>query len=179
MSVQRIATRYAKSVLDLAIERSEIEQILKDMQYVRGALRSRDFLLMIKSPIISTGKKLSIFKRLFTGKLSKTTTSFFDIMIRKSREIYLPEIVDSFIEQYKDYKKISTVVIKTAVPLDEKALEVIRQKLAGSLDTKKNLELNLIVDPTLIGGFTLEFEGKQYDSSMATKLKELRKQFSH
>ncbi|MBK8502053.1 MAG: ATP synthase F1 subunit delta [Saprospiraceae bacterium] len=179
MSVQRIATRYAKSVLDLAIERSEIEQILADMQYVRSALRSRDLWLMIKSPIISTGKKLSIFKKIFSGKLSATTSSFFEIMIRKGREIYLPEIVDAFIEQYKAYKQISTVVIKTAVPLGENALESIRQKLTGSLDTKKNLELNLIVDPALIGGFTLEFEGKQYDSSMASKLKELRKQFSH
>jgi F-type H+-transporting ATPase subunit delta len=179
MSIERIATRYAKSVLDLAIERNEIELILEDMHYVRSALRSRDLLLMIKSPIISTGKKLSIFRKLFTGKLSQTTSAFFEIMIRKGREIYLPEIVDSFIEQYKAYKQISTVVIKTAMPLGEDALEIIRQKLAGSIDTKKNLELSLIVDPALIGGFTLEFEGMQYDSSIATKLKELRKQFSH
>lgn len=179
MSVQRIATRYAKSVLDLAIERNEIEQILSDMQYVRSSLRSRDLVLMIKSPIISTGKKLSIFKKIFSGKLTEATASFFEIMIRKGREMYLPEIVDAFIEQYKTYKQISTVVIKTAVPLEENALEIIRQKLSASLDTKKNLELKLIVDPDLIGGFTLEFEGKQYDSSMATKLKELRKQFSH
>lgn len=179
MSVQRIAGRYAKSLLDLAKERNEVDAVLKDMQYIKAALKSRDLYLMIKSPIISADKKQSIFRKLFKGKIQQMTGSFFEIMTRKGRENHLPEIVDAFIEQYKTYKQISTVIIKTAVPLSDSALNTIKEKLVSSPDTKKNLELELKVDPSLIGGFTLEFEGKQYDSSIASKLKELRKQFSH
>ncbi len=179
MSVERIAARYAKSILDLAIERKEVDKVLQDMQSVYSALRSRDLLLMIKSPIISSGKKLSIFKRLFSGRLSETTNHFFELMIRKGRENHLPEIVDDFIKQYKEYKEISTVRIKTAVPINDGVISTIRQKLADETDIRKNLELEVVVDPSLIGGFTLEFEGKQFDSSIASKLRELRKQFSH
>lgn len=179
MSVQRIAGRYAKSLLDLAIERNEVDAVLNDMKYVKAALKSRDLYLMIKSPIVSSDKKLSIFRRIFSDKIQKTTSTFFEIMTRKGRENHLPEIVDSFIEQYKDFKQISTVHIKTAVPLTDAALDTIREKLSHAADVKKNLELMVTVDPSLLGGFTLEFEGKQYDSSIATKLKELRKQFSH
>ena len=179
MSVQRIASWYAKSLLDLAIDRNEVDLVLQDMNYVKAALKSRDLFLMIKSPIVSSDKKLSIFRKIFDGKIQKMTSSFFEIMTRKSRENHLPEIVDSFIEQYKAYRQISTVIIKTAVPLSESALNAIKEKLAASPDTMKNLELDVVVDPALLGGFTLEFEGKQYDSSIASKLKELRKQFSH
>ena len=179
MSVQRIAGRYAKSLLDLAIERNEVDAVLQDMQYIKGALKSRDLYLMIKSPIISADKKQSIFRKIFEGKIQQMTSYFFGIMTRKGRENHLPEIVDSFIEQYKIYKQISTVTIKTAVPLSDSALNTIKEKLVSSPDIKKNLELEVKVDPSLLGGFTLEFEGKQYDSSIASKLKELRKQFSH
>ncbi|MCB0665268.1 MAG: ATP synthase F1 subunit delta [Saprospiraceae bacterium] len=179
MSVQRIAGRYAKSLLDLAIERNEVDAVLEDMNYIKAALKSRDLYLLIKSPIVSMDKKLSIFRKIFSGKIQKTTTAFFEIMTRKGREDHLPEIVDSFIEQYKDYKQISTVYIKTAVALSDDALATIREKLAASPDVNKNLELEVSVDPSLLGGFTLQFEGKQYDSSIATKLKDLRKQFSN
>lgn len=179
MSVQRIATRYAKSILDHAIEQKLVDQVLHDMQYMDAALRSRDLYLMMKSPIISAEKKLSLFKRLFSGKISETTESFFEIMIRKNRENHLPEIVETFLDQYKSFRQISTVQVKTAGPLDEGALNIIRQKLSASAYVKKNLEMEVQIDPSLIGGFILEFEGRQYDASIASKLRELRKQFSH
>ncbi len=178
MSAQRIATRYAKSLLDLAVERNELEQVNNDMHWVEKALTSRDLFLLIKSPIISRGKKKSIFRKIFGNTLSRTTNSFFDIMIRKGRENILPEIVTSFIKQYKLFKDISTVTLRSAAQLDESAVQAIRQKLETAADTHQNLELEVKVDPSLIGGFTLEFEGKQYDASLASKLRELRKQFS-
>ena len=179
MSAQRIASRYAKSLLDLAIERKELEHVLEDMQYVQGALESRDLFLLIKSPIISGGKKKSIFRRLFQDKLSKTTNAFFDIMIRKGRENILPEIAHSFVEQYREYKKISSVVLRTAVVLDDATIQAIKAKLSASDKVMENIELEVKVDPSLLGGFVLEFEGRQYDSSLSAKLKDLRKQFSN
>lgn len=178
MSVQRIASRYAKSLLDLSIERNEMETVAADIDYVTACLTSRDLYLMIKSPIINTGKKKTIFKRIFADKLSKTTNSFLDIMLRKGRENLLPEIMETFKEQYKSYKQISTVILKTAVELKEDTIALIKKKLENSSEAKKNIDLQVVVDPTLVGGFTLEFEGKQYDSSLAYKLRQLKKQFS-
>jgi F-type H+-transporting ATPase subunit delta len=178
MSASRIASRYSKSLLDLAIERNELSQVLTDINYVRESVKVRDLYLMIKSPIVNPAKKQTIFQRLFAGKISKMTESFFKIMIRKGRESILPEILDSFIEQYKEYKNISTIVIKTAAPMPDAVIANLRKKLEASHAAKENLEIEVKVDSSLIGGFILEFEGKQYDASMATKLHELRKQFS-
>jgi len=177
MSAHRIASRYAKSILDLAIERSDLDRVLDDMKYVLGALKSRDFYLLVKSPIVSPSKKQAIFHKLFSSKLAKTTTSFFDIMIRKGRENLLPEIAESFVDQYKEKKGILTVLLKTAAPLDESTLDSIRQKIVQSDFAEQQLELEVQVDPNLIGGFALEFGGREYNSSIAHSLQELRKQF--
>ena len=178
MSAHRIAVRYAKSLLDLAIERGELDQVLHDMDQLKASLSSRDFYLMVKSPIISTGKKKVIFDRLFKDSLNKTVISFLQILVRKGRENLLPEIVDSFKEQYRTYKQISPVVLTTAVDLDEKTIAQIKEKLIRSGQTEKNVELLVKVDPSLIGGFRLEFEGKEYNTSLAYRLDEMRKQFS-
>ena len=175
MSAQRIASRYAKSLLDLGIERGELDQIVDDVQTVQACLQSRDLYLLIKSPIISSGKKKSIFEKLFSNLLGETVNKFFEIMLRKGRENVLPEILTSFEEQYKIYKKISTVVLKTAVPLAEEMVNEIKRRLLDSSDTRANVDLQVEVDTSLIGGFKLQFEGKEYDSSLVYKLEQMKK----
>jgi len=178
MSAHRIASRYAKSLLDLGIERGELDQIVDDVKTVQSCLKSRELYLLTKSPIISSGKKKSIFKKLFANLLGGTVNKFFEIMIRKGRENVLPEILTSFEEQYKNYKKISTVVLKTAVPLSDETVTEIKRRLLASNSTKVNLDLQVDIDSSLIGGFKLQFEGKEYDSSLAYKLEQMKKQFS-
>ncbi len=178
MSSIRIAKRYAKSLLDLAVEENALESTWKDIQFFQQALKSRDLLLLIKSPIIKGSKKQRIFDKLFEGKVTVMTKSFFELIIRKGRESLLPEIVEMFNSQYRDFKSISTVTLRTAISLEEDTIEAIRKKLKSSTETKENIELNVVVDPTLIGGFAIEFQDKQYNSSIAYKLGQMRKQFS-
>ena len=86
MSSIRIASRYAKSLLDLATETNKVEQIKTDFALFSDALKSRDLQLLIKSPIIKPDKKLGIFKAIFDGKIDELTSSFFEIVIKKGRE---------------------------------------------------------------------------------------------
>ncbi|MFZ1751929.1 MAG: F0F1 ATP synthase subunit delta, partial [Saprospiraceae bacterium] len=105
MSVSRISGRYAKSLIDLSLERNELEVIKKDMEYFAQAIKNRDLYLLLKSPIINADKKLSIFKQIFDGKVNKTTMAFFEIIIKKGREMYLPEITVDFNNQYKVHNR--------------------------------------------------------------------------
>jgi len=55
MSVKRIASRYAKSLLDLAKEQNNLEPVFKDMTTLQESVKNRDLYLMLKSPIINCG----------------------------------------------------------------------------------------------------------------------------
>lgn len=178
MSVSRISSRYAKSLMDLAIERNELDAVMKDMGIFIDATKNRDLYLLLKSPIINADKKMSILNALFSSKVGKTTMAFFDIIIRKGREMYLPEIAADFHNQYKDYNKISTVKIITASPMTGEALEEIKSRLLKSDITMDKVEIIQKVDPELIGGFVIEVGDKRYDASIAHNLEILRKDFA-
>ncbi|MDX1943221.1 MAG: ATP synthase F1 subunit delta [Saprospiraceae bacterium] len=177
MSVARIAHRYAKSLVDLAIERDKLDRVLEDVQSFKEAAKNRDFYLLMKSPVIHHAKKQQVIEALFKGKYDELTMAFLQILIKKGREGYLPEIANEFIHEYKKYKHITTVRLTTATPLSEAAVKLIHDKLEASKETDSQVQMETVVDEHLIGGFTLEFDGKVYDASVKSKLEDLKKEF--
>ena len=177
MSNFRIASRYAKSILDLGVEQNSLEDIYNDMVVLKEAMSNRDFKLFIKSPIIKASKKQSVFKAIFGEKLSATTNLFFNLLAKKGRESAMPEIASSFLQQYKKYKKVSEIKLTTASPLSESALNSIKAALLQSDATDQDVEITTAVNPELIGGFVIEMEDKLYDASIVHKLRGVKKQF--
>lgn len=178
MSVIRIASRYAKSLIDLAQEKGNLERVLEDMQYFQAVSKENgEFYRLMKSPIIKGDKKGKIFKAIFSERFDPMSNAFLDIILRKGREFYLPEIADEFLEQYRKLNNITTVKLTTAVTLSGTAIASIKKKLETSSATAANIEISTAVNPDLIGGFVIEFEDKLFDSSVAHKLDQLRKEF--
>ncbi len=176
MSAIRIASRYAKSLLDLALEQGKLEQVVGDINLFRDAISNRELLLMIKSPIINADKKQSVFKSLFSSRIEALTASFFEIIIRKGRENHLPEIADEFIAQYKKLKNITSATVTTASPLDSGQISKIKLELINLGLATGTVELQTIVDPNIIGGFVLEVQDQLYDASVKHKLAIIKKE---
>ena len=177
MSVQRIAGRYAKSLIELAQEHKKLDRVLADVTSFQQVAHHRDFELMLKSPIVNAGKKLSIVAALFGSKYDELTLAFLRILINKGREPYLPEIASEFIAQYKKLNHISTVKVTTAEPLSVAALASLQKKLEASSFTDTKVEITTAVDQELIGGFVLEIGDRIYDASVQQKLDELKRSF--
>jgi F-type H+-transporting ATPase subunit delta len=173
----RVAGRYAKSLIDLAIERGNLQSVVGDIESLNQAMKNRDLYLMLKSPIINSDKKASIMKAIFGSGFDATTMAFINICITKSREDILPEIATDFLAEYKKMQGITTIKVTTAAPLSTEALEALRLKLMDSTTTAKNVEIETAINPDLIGGYVVEFGDKLYDASVAHKLETLGKEF--
>lgn len=175
----RLATRYAKSLIDLSIEKGQLEEVYSDIQWLQAVCKSNpDFVNLLRSPIINSDTKKKILSAVTAGKLSAITNSFNTLLVTKGRESTLPEIITAFIDQYKQYKNIHTVKLTTAVPLgDEVRNAIINQvKKAGDI---QNIELEEKVDDKILGGFVLQVGDKLVDASIAYDLKEIAKQFEN
>ncbi len=178
MSVYRVASRYAKSLIELAQEQNKLDRVLEDVESFKKALKqNRDLHLFFKSPIINADKKQKIVSKIFEGKYDKLTLAFLQILIDKGREEYLPEIADEFIHQYKIIRHISTVRLITAAPLSEEAIKKIHDQLQASGETDSEVEIITEVRPDLIGGFIIQFDDKVYDASVSHKLEKFKKEF--
>ncbi len=178
MSSIRIASRYAKSLIDLATEQNKLEKITADVRAFQQAAENRDFFMLLQSPIVNATKKAQIFKALFENQYDATTMAFLNITLSKGREANLPEIATEYLEQYKIRNKVSSVKITTATPLEPAALENIKAQITASGAVSSNLEVQTAVQADLIGGFVIEFDNKLYDASVAYKLEQLKKEFS-
>lgn len=177
MKGTRVATRYAKSLLRLSLEKGELEKAYADMQLVASTCKqSKDLSVFLKSPIIKTDKKAAVLHEIFGSKVSKITNEFIDIITRKRREMYLEGIANDFVAQYREHKKILTAVITTAVGLDD----VLKKKVMEIVKSTGNSEVELVekIDTNIIGGFVLTIGDKQVDASIARKLKQLTMSFS-
>lgn len=177
MSGIRIASRYAKSLLDLCIEKGQLDAAQADMVMLKGIMdESRDLRLMLSSPVVKADKKIDILQKLFDGKLNAITMAFITLLTRKGREGYLPEIITSFLNQLRKHQGITVAEVTSAVALDAGSRAKMMEsatKMAGG-----KVELVEKVDATLIGGFILKVGDKQIDSAIANRIKALKREFA-
>jgi F-type H+-transporting ATPase subunit delta len=174
----RVASRYVKSLLGLAVEQGVLEQVDKDMQlFSKVCIENRAFAVMLKSPVIRHDKKKDILEKLFQGKVNKLTMSILQIITQKNREPLLPAIAKEFHNAYNIYKNVGKASIITAIPLDAKLRAEI-EAIAKKLSDKNQVEIDERVDKNLIGGFILNVGDKQIDASIKTKLRALKTKFS-
>lgn len=175
MSTIRIASRYAKSLIELAQDQGNLERVYEDVLNFQKATEVKDLYLLLKSPIVNAEKKKGVFNALFAERYDKLTNSFLHIILRKGREMFLPEIAEEFVRQYKGLKKISTVHLTTASKLSEDQLAIFKEKIRSSDLTLDNVDLITKVDPDILGGFVISIEDNMYDASVAYKLEQMRK----
>jgi F-type H+-transporting ATPase subunit delta len=179
MQNPRLASRYAKSILDLSIERGELEEVYADMQWLQSVCKTnKDFVNLLRSPVIKNETKKKIVEAITKGRVSEITAGFNRLLITKNRERVLPEITTAFITAYKVHKKIQTVHLTTAVAISDSMRNAILSQIKKS-DGFDKVELQETVDDTIIGGFVLKVGDKLVDASIAYDLKAIAKQFNN
>lgn len=175
----RLASRYAKSLLDLAVERGQLEQVYGDMLYLQQLTKaSRDFLNLLRSPIVSSDKKLAAINAVVSKNVGQLTEAFAKLLVNKNREGELPEIIEAFIHQYKEQKGVHTVKLTTAVAVSDAIKNQLVEQVKKTSGLQ-NIELETTVDPNIIGGFVLQTGDKLVDASVAYDLKQISRQFEN
>jgi F-type H+-transporting ATPase subunit delta len=176
MQNPRLAARYAKSLLDLAVEQNQLDAVYADMKFLQQVNKSNpDFVAMLRSPIITSDKKDKIIDAIIGNKVCKLTMLFINLLTTKTRESNMPEIVTAFIQQYNALKNIQTVKLTTATPISEELKQSIVAKVRSSTSTAVEIETS--VKEELIGGFKLEVGGTLIDASILRDLNDVKKQF--
>ena len=172
----RATSRYAKSLLELAKEQNTLELCKTDMASVVSLCHnSRELVLLLKSPVVKTYKKLAIIAEVFVG-CSPLVLSFINLITKKKREALLLDVAQGFLDLYKIDQGIESATLTTAVALDEdtrkQILDFIKKQGVSQVDLTEH------VDESLIGGAILRLGDKQLDASVARQIKDLKLSFN-
>lgn len=177
MSIFTVASRYAKSLIDLAHEQGQLDAVKEDVESVILILKSNSELLaVLKNPIISGDKKRNILAAIFEGKINPVIVSFFYILVNKGRAAILLDIAQEFVREYNEAKGIIKASVTSATPLSEANLAELQKTIEE--EVKAQVILKNIVDSALIGGFVVRVGDRQMDASIAGKLNKLEKHFA-
>jgi F-type H+-transporting ATPase subunit delta len=175
MSENRIAKRYSKSLFDLCQTKGVTDAVYTDLvEFVAVLKENRQLTNTLKSPIVNQDQKTKILNGLFNG-FNSETLNFLNFVTSKKRESNLLAIASDFISLYNDGKGIAFATVTSAVPLNQDALTKIKTMLGSQME-HKNVELENIIDPSVIGGMVIRFGDKLLDMSISKELKDLRQE---
>jgi F-type H+-transporting ATPase subunit delta len=174
MKSTKAAGRYAKALLELALDQQKIEVVENNMQQILTvANETHDFQVFLSSPLIQVDKKLEVIKSIFSN-FDALSISFLEMVATNRRESLITEIAGAFLSQLKEHRGIVPVTIISAKPLDAQTREQITSKISASING--TLEITENLDESLIGGFIVRMGDHQIDASVSNQLNRLKQE---
>lgn len=173
MSVYKIVSRYARSLIEISVERDQLESTIENAKFFQEIAKLRDFRNLLLNPVIKPDVKLKVFEKIFKDQVNDFFYKFMQLVIRKGRESILPEIADEILDQYKTMMMVTDIQLTTASKLDPDFMERLNESLIKSSITAEKLEFRTKVNKDIIGGFIIQIEDKLIDSSVRKKLKSI------
>ncbi len=177
MSDSRAALRYAKAILDLAVENKATDGLEKDMQNVVGTISgSAELREMLASPVINSGAKKEALLAIFKGA-HKVTEDAISMLVDNKRVSMLNEVAVKYLILNEKLKGKDVAFVTTAVPLTADLEKKILKKVEEMTGNKVTIENK--IDESIVGGFVLRVGDLQYDASIANKLSNLKREFTN
>lgn len=177
MSDSRAASRYAKAILDLAVEQKAADKVEVNMRTILDTIKnSTELQQMLSSPVVKGDAKNNALKSLFKGS-EQITLGLLDVLSSNKRQNLLNEVALKYIAQYEALKGEDVAVVTSAVPLTKELEQKILSQVTSLTGKKVTLENK--IDETLLGGFVLRVGDLQYDASVANKLNTLKREFTN
>lgn len=169
----RLANRYAKALFELALEQQKLEVVAKDMQLVNDVVaENRDLALLLKSPVVNARKKTAVFSILFEKNIDHLSLRFLSLLAKNGREEIIPQVAESLLNIYNDYRGITEAWLTSASELEKDAKTAILEMLKRL--SGKEVQLHEYVNADLLGGFVVKLGDYQYDASTKTLIKRLK-----
>ncbi len=173
MSASALTRRYAKALVELAVEQQAVARYGEELATVNAVL-AREGLLrqLLESPTLALEKKSAMLADLAAAlELSARMSDFLGLVLSKGRIGYLPQIEDAYRRLADELSGVLRARITAAVELDAAQQQAIGASLEKQ--TGKKVALNVKVDPQLIGGVQAEIGGRLFDGSVRTQLQRI------
>jgi F-type H+-transporting ATPase subunit delta len=163
---------YAEAMLTLAEERGQSEALLDELRELVEFLdRNPKVEHFLSSLMVDEEGRARVLDDLFKSQASELLLDSLQVINRKGRLGQLRAIVESYRAALRDLRGWVDVKVRTAVALDDAQRSRLQDAIAASTGRKPALIER--VDRALIGGLVVEFEGKKFDASVASRLRDV------
>ncbi|OHB65951.1 MAG: ATP synthase F1 subunit delta [Planctomycetes bacterium RBG_13_62_9] len=165
----RIADIYARTLMDLAQESGMVEAVSDDLEAISSVLAQElDLQPFLASPYFAEETRRDLMRRVFSGKVNQLTLHFVLVMVEHDRGGLLSRSIDRFRRLYRAYQGYEPVTATVAQGLSDEQTNKLARDLAEAMKIK--IDLDVQVDPSLLGGIVIRHGDKLLDNSIRGRL---------
>lgn len=173
-----VTKRYATALFSTALEKNAVDELWQEASEIcKIFLDNPDYMVLLGHPKILIEEKIDALTKAFDGKIADELMGLLVLMVKKSRENYIIDVLNEFIKMAKEKAGYIEAVVTSAINLEENQLMQIKENIQTS--TNKKVELVTVVDETIIGGLIIRVGDKVVDNSIKGKMNVLKGQLSN
>ncbi len=170
---------YGDALMEVALEGQKVDALYDEAKALAGVWEeNRPLAALLDNPKVVKEEKLELLETIFRDRVSPDMLGFLTTVVEKGRHKEIPSILECFIGQVKEYKRIGTAYVASAVSLNDAQKAQVKERLL-STTRYVEFEIHYTVDPSLIGGMVIRIGDRVVDSSIKTQLYQLQKELAN
>ncbi|MCS6781564.1 MAG: ATP synthase F1 subunit delta [Gloeomargarita sp. SKYBB_i_bin120] len=173
VAVARLTEPYAEALLALAQAHNQLDAMEQELTAIQQLVRQTPELAsVLQRPTIRPEQKKALLRRIFGTQVQPLVLNFLLLLVDRGRIALLERIISAFQERARQARGTQLARVRAAVPLTAEQAERLSQRLA-QLSGARRVELDVQVDPSLLGGFTVQMGSQFLDTSLRSQLQRL------
>ncbi len=172
-----VAKHYAQALFEVASKKNELDQVESNVTDIAGILKiNPEFVDFLSHPLIASEDKKKTLQTVFGGHVSPTTLNILYVLIDNGRADLIKQIGDEYVQLANEARNIVNAIVKSAVELNEEQLASVAAQFSKL--TGKNVRVQSIIDPSILGGIIVRIGDRVYDGSIKSKLDRFKRNAS-
>lgn len=172
-----IVKRYATALFDIAFEKGAMVKFEEEARMILKVLTDEaDYIKLLSHPSITEQQKIELVENAFMGKVADEFVALMALVVKKTRTEYLVSILEKFISMAEEASGILKATVTSAMPLTNQQLAQIKADMEQN--TGKTIEIEAIIDASLIGGLIVRVGDKVVDGSIKGQMDALKSQLN-
>ena len=168
-----IASRYGQALFKIAEEEKNFSLYIERIDALSSLLLLQpDFISLLKNSFYSTSQKHTLIDTAFPVSSFGYLGAFMKLLMKNHRLVFLENILKEAVLLCRQASDVQIGTLYSTFALTSDQIKAITQALMTQ--SKNNLTLTNVIDPSLIGGIRVDIEGKVYDASLLTQLTEMK-----
>lgn len=170
-----MAGRYALALFELARDQKAIDAIVADMNKFKAMIaESADLQRLVKSPVFTAEEQTKALAAILSkAGISGVAANFLKLVANKRRLFAVSDMIAGFEKLVDREKGVTRAEVTVAEPLNDAHTKALKAALA-EVSGGKSVEVDVKVDPAIIGGLVVKLGSRMVDSSLRTKLNSIR-----
>ncbi len=164
---------YARALFEIARAEGSLDEVEDELFRFARSFESNDALRSaLTDEMVPADRRQGIVETLLGDRASATTTQLVAMVVGSGRGRDLPEIIDRLVARASAAKELAVAEVRVAVALSDDQVNRLRAALANA--TGREVNLKVVIDPSVIGGVIATVGDKVIDGSVRTRVEQLK-----